>query len=335
MKKEDMTEITLGDKVKIEGWSTAANSLFEGREGVVSFINWDGSKKVTFDDGIKFPRIGNFSDSALKKIEPKFAVGDKVSYRNNPATVTSIKTFAAPGSTTYALKFPFGGSISHVRETALVAAATPKRKFDIGQNVRYIGDGRGVFPEYQKDGKVHSFPDDHSVNVSIPGHGLVCHRESVLEAIPEEGKEIDVKDLKVGMEIRVEYITEDAGFIQTSTKQGVIARFDNGVPQAKVGDHKYISLRFFGVENKYTLVKNAKVDPHLKTVESLAEGSVVQYRRNTDTQPVTYVKIKQDAWWGFTGATMSPIKVTNSTVVDALKEDNVKIMASNEETIEK
>jgi hypothetical protein len=330
-KKEDMTEVTLGDKVKIEGWSEDPNSLFEGREGVVSHINWNGTYKVTFDDGIKFPRIGNFTDKMLTKIEPKFAVGDMVSYRNNPATVISIKTFAAPGSTTYSLKFSYGGTISHVAEKDITAViATPDRKFNIGQKVRYIGDGAGVFPEYQKDGTVHGYTSSGSVKVSIDGRGFVVHRESDIESILEEGKEINAKDLKVGMEVRVEYVTEQSGYIQTSTKQGVIARITDGVPQVKIDDHQYVSLRYYGVNHKYILVKNApEVDPHLVTAEKLAQGSVVQFRDSGRDEPFTYVKTwTQDEWWAFSG-NMVPVKVPNTTIAAALKQDNVTIMPTN------
>jgi hypothetical protein len=327
-----MTDVSLGDKVKITNWP---QEEFDGREGVVAEAYPDKTVKIAFDDG-EFPKKGRFARAYLTHHVPEFPVGSRVVYQNTPAVVTKIKTYAAPNSNRYTVKFPYGGTHYNISADELVTAPdeAPKR-FAIGQKVRYIGNGDGVFPEYQQDGVVTRYTDAGAVCVTIEGVGFVTHREHDIEAILEEGMELKRGDLRLGMEVRVEYTTTNSGYTQTSAKQGVIGKINEfGIPYTKIGENQYIALHYYGVPYTYTLIKNApKVDPHVATVEALEQGSVVQFWDNGSNNTYTYVKSsKPNEWWGLSGGT-EPITVSPRSVVAALKQDNVRIISTNEDKV--
>lgn len=98
-----------------------------------------------------------------------------------------------------------------------------------------------------------------------------------------EGEEIALKDVKIGMEIKVTYTSGSDGYIQTSTKQGVVAAIakdgdtgNNIKLYAKVG--KLHELLSFHIDKEvFTLIKDApKVDEIAVALKEAKIGSVVQ-----------------------------------------------------------
>lgn len=333
-----MTELNLGDKVVITGYGNKRTSLWEGREGVITTKASDKEYLIKFDDGqADVFSMGRFGVEYLVKIGPNLVKGDDVKIigvhpnRDMTGKITQVKTFAAPETTGYVVELDNGLFLNGVKEKYVTKFERPEppKKFAIGQRVRYTGDGNGVYEHLRGDGTVKGYTKSGNVEVSVDGNHIV-HREFDLEAIPTEGQEIAQKDLKVGMEIRVEYVTKKGEFVQTSTKQGMITKLRPGFisdvwPMTTAEGIDY-PLYFTGVSDAtFTLIKDTA--PVVDEVAALGTGSVVQYVSEGGTV-VTYTRTSTpDVWIGIVN-TAEPVKVGNVTVSKALSQPTGKILVT-------
>lgn len=339
-----MIDLALGDKVTVSGFATGdQDSMWEGREGVIS-REWDDTfLEVTFDDGCeKVWSKGTFPAKFLKKIGPNFKRADRVEIvgvhpnRGSFGHVIAVRTYAAPETTKYVVELEGGQRLNGIKGEYLNPAPKKElvRKFDIGQKVRYIGDGRGVFEHYQKVGTVKGYTPMGNVIVEIDEEpkGTVVHRVSDLGAIATEGKEIKREDLKVGMTIRAEYVTgKGEDYSQTSSKTGVISKITTGAdkkkfPYATVDGHNY-SLFYPDIDFTFMLIKDApKVDPLVEQIEKLGAGSVVQFGDGSSVY--TYVRTTTPGEWYGMVNNVTPMKVTDTTIKQALETPSGKILIS-------
>jgi hypothetical protein len=124
------------------------------------------------------------------------------------------------------------------------------------------------------------------------------HLERV-PAKPEVGKEIQAKDIKIGMTIKVSLTTTVGdSYEQISSKQGVVTKITKGfgesyVPVCKPSDGgSDITLSFGARSQVFTLVKDApEVDEIAEALNALNPGSVVQIEDGgAGNFVLTYVK---------------------------------------------